>query len=150
MASREGLYRFLCSTVSNNPSAISTTGIHWRRIEADDADLPNGTKWKELIAGNITAPRIRFTAAVAMNIVGRSICITQSEKLALCSPNSIAGDGIWVLFGSRVPFVIRKSTRAQAGGTGRQFHFLGDCYLPTVMGGEAVVPYLEGEHIVLV
>lgn len=43
------------------------------------------------------------------------------------------GDEVWVLFGGRVPFVLRPN---EAGST---FSMIGDCYLHGFMDGEAMV-----------
>lgn len=78
---------------------------------------------------------------------GKAIFRTESGALGLCHPHTQAGDHIVILFGCRVPVVLRQSPSesprndpAQASDTclSTSWCFVGECYLNGVMDGEAV------------
>ena len=55
--------------------------------------------------------------------------------MGLCHPNTRPGDEVWVMWGIRVPFVVRPLELADAGCAGK-YSFLGDCFLYGIMDGE--------------
>jgi hypothetical protein len=68
------------------------------------------------------------------NIVNQAFFITKSGYMGIGPPMILKGDAVWVLFGSRVPFLLRPLLDSK----GEDFALLGDGYLHGTMNGEAV------------
>ena len=66
---------------------------------------------------------------------GRCLFTTYSGKMGLCHPNTLPRDEVWVMWGIRVPFVVRPLEPADAGCAGK-YSFLGDFFLHGIMDGE--------------
>jgi hypothetical protein len=65
--------------------------------------------------------------------------ITATGFVGVCNGSAEVGDGVWVVAGSRVPFVLRQAqTKTESGGTPPEYMFVGDGYVPGLMDGEAV------------
>jgi len=68
---------------------------------------------------------------------GRAMFSSVKGSLGLCSPESMHGDEIWIVKGSRVPLVLRLDEAEHT------YHLLGDCYLDGNMHGEAMMVIKE-------
>ncbi|KAH6708720.1 heterokaryon incompatibility protein-domain-containing protein [Verticillium dahliae] len=75
----------------------------------------------------------RFLGAVKSCISYRSLYLTTSGKLGLCTENAQAGDEVWGILGSRVPFILRP---LQDHGITRTYNLIGDCFLEGGMDGK--------------
>ncbi|ORY14865.1 hypothetical protein BCR34DRAFT_644590 [Clohesyomyces aquaticus] len=110
-------------------------GYFFRLISGDfpwNADTP---VWRREI--NVSDCRRRcknFLAAFEKHGAGRVLFTTEGGLLGLGPKGMLAGDRISLIFGARVPFVLRK---AEAGG----WSLVGECYVRGIMHGEA----LEGK-----
>jgi Heterokaryon incompatibility protein (HET) len=75
---------------------------------------------------------------------GRLFCVTARDRLACVPQAAEVGDRICVLYGGRLPFVIRPCD-------GGRYTYVGNCYLQGIMNGEAVdMKDLEEEEFMLV
>lgn len=60
---------------------------------------------------------------------GERFCVTQNGYMGNVPPSTLPGDKICVLYGARVPFVLREE--------GASYRIIGDCYIHGLMDGEA-------------
>lgn len=70
--------------------------------------------------------------------LGRSFFVTQKNYLGLAPPQAEPGDVIAILFGSNVPFVLRRQ--------GNAFKLIGETHVQGIMNGE-VIEELENGHV---
>jgi hypothetical protein len=77
-------------------------------------------------------------------VVNQAFFITQDGYIGLGPPTVLAGDAVWVLFGARVPFVLRPrgdtilQDSEESRLNSRSYHFVGDAFVFGIMDGEAV------------
>jgi len=75
-------------------------------------------------------------------VVKQAFFITKTGYLGLGPPNLLPGDEVWVLFGGRVPFILKRrggGTQESMGtSTTHEYFFVGDTYVCGIMEGEAV------------
>jgi hypothetical protein len=64
--------------------------------------------------------------------------ITKAGYIGMGPPKILPGDQVWVLYGSRVPFVMRKAKTSDKDYHTPQLTLIGDAYLHGIMDGEAV------------
>jgi hypothetical protein len=76
----------------------------------------------------------RYTSALTP-LLHRRLFFTSSGQLGLGPANMISGDVVVVLFGGKVPFVLRQ---VDAGSDGAQWRLVGECYVFGIMDGEMV------------
>ena len=80
--------------------------------------------------------------------VNRTFFVTEKGYMGLSHLGTMAGDSVHVLFGSRVPFILRKvEPPKQSGGC---YYFVGAAYVHGIMDGEAVSESDEGVWTTLV
>ncbi|KAI1121604.1 heterokaryon incompatibility protein-domain-containing protein [Nemania abortiva] len=78
---------------------------------------------------------VPYRNAVATSLSYRSLFITDSGRIGLGVGHARAGDQVWGMYGSRVPFVLRQlSSEADSSS----YNMIGDCYLHGAMKGELV------------
>ena len=58
--------------------------------------------------------------------------------MGLSYPTMLPGDELWVLYGGRVPFVLRPSQDKPHETVAHYYRLVGDCYLNGFMDGEAI------------
>ncbi|KAK0714092.1 hypothetical protein B0T26DRAFT_650377 [Lasiosphaeria miniovina] len=69
-------------------------------------------------------------------MLGRRLVVTRKGYLGAAPRSAQVGDGVYVLAGGHVPFVLR---RDQSGGSAPStFWLVGDCYVHGLMHGEAL------------
>jgi hypothetical protein len=95
----------MCATIINNILSVDQYD-EWRRI--NESELPNEAEWQQFMYGDFWALERGYEGGMEMATTGRSLPITQGGRMGLCNPNSQPGDDVWALFGSKVPFVLRK------------------------------------------
>jgi hypothetical protein len=105
-----------------------------RRIVSSDWDL--FCKFRQKTAQD----HLIFNSLRKM-MVNQSFFITENGFLGIGPPTTEPGDDVWILFGSRVPFVLRP--RAENGGDVppraadyKQYTFVGDCFVNRIMDGQ--------------
>ena len=84
--------------------------------------------------------------------IGRRFFVTDKGYFGLAPHFATEGDLVCVLFGARVPFVLRPCMSEE--GKPRRFKLVGPAYLEGAMIGEALVNWKEGilkhEEIILI
>jgi hypothetical protein len=75
-------------------------------------------------------------------VVKQAFFITKTGYLGLGPPNILPGDEVWVLFGGRVPFILKRrggGTQESMGtSTTHEYFLVGDTYVCGIIEGEAV------------
>ncbi|KAK0658022.1 heterokaryon incompatibility protein-domain-containing protein [Cercophora newfieldiana] len=71
---------------------------------------------------------IAYSRTLATALLDRAMFVTEGGRMGLCWPHAKAGDEVWVLYGSKMPFVMRPD--------GEAYNMVGDCYLQGAMDGE--------------
>lgn len=100
------------------------------RFQARLATWPNASPMYD--------PDLRFIRGVRAALHNRCFFITEDDKFGTGPPQMEAGDEVWVLFGSRVPFILRPITNVKQGNRSNAYNFIGDCYLHGIMDGQAL------------
>ena len=132
-----------------------TAGLSNRSIPADqDPRYPNDaarwfsehlknriptSSWKQSLAWAVLpkADPGRFHEAFARACLDRRFFVTQGGYMGIGPKTVKGGDRIVVLFGGKVPYILRPS--------GRRFKFVGDAYIPGLMDGQAVERWKEAK-----
>ncbi|KAI1205008.1 heterokaryon incompatibility protein-domain-containing protein [Annulohypoxylon truncatum] len=114
---------------------------HWRPFRLEE-DCP---KQDELDGFFESGDLYRLTHeayrnAVVASLFHRALYLTDNGRMGLCVPQATAGDEIWGVYGSKVPFTFRPLK--SAGGSMR-YHMIGDCYLYGAMMGMLVQSAVE-------
>lgn len=81
-------------------------------------------------------PYLRTTTTALMD---RALYITEGGQIGLCWPHAKPGDEVWVVHGSKMPFVMRPA--------GMEYNLVGECYLQGAMDGKYVG---NGTHIIII
>jgi hypothetical protein len=126
-------------------SMCASSGYNQRMKESW---LPNDNTWQRLLNGDVGVLDRLYQGAVEMAMSGRSIYITQAGRIGICNPYASPGDEVWVLFGSNVPFVIRRQVYTQT--LPEKYQFVGDCFLDGIMDGDIVKGRTEGQPLILI
>ena len=69
-------------------------------------------------------------------LINQSLVITQQGYMGIGPWNSEVGDELWVLFGGRVPFVLRPYTTCDLNESLKSYTLVGDCYVHGCMQGQ--------------
>lgn len=87
-------------------------------------------------------------------VVNQAFFITDCGYIGIGPPNVHIDNEIWVLFGGRVPFVLRPrvkgSSTSQRHQEDREYSFIGDAYVHGIMDGEFVENYDGNNTAVLI
>jgi len=133
-----------------------------------DADLPEPASDVQAM-DDLPPGEEGFRAQFSRYNGGRRLFVTgQNQFLGLGAMSMGAGDEVWVLKGSKVPFLLRKMGEEEeedddevartSGGKGKgkpkiqrtYYKYIGDLYVHGIMHGEAVEAAGEWEKIVLI
>jgi len=68
---------------------------------------------------------------------GRTFFLSKQGYMGMAPGNACAGDNICILYGGRVPYLLRK-VRVDLDSTPHRWEFLGDAYVHGLMDGEAM------------
>lgn len=143
---RKALSRVVCPVITEDLKTLQETGRAWRCI--DETEMPGETEWQAFLNGTYTALEERHKSGAGMSITGRSLYMTETGQLGLADAKAQAGDEVWVLFGAKVPFILRNT--ASEGHPRGTHTFVGDCFLDGAMDGEIVQGRLEGRSLIIV
>lgn len=123
---------------------IPQTHPYWQRFS--EADMASYIEWVNI---TFIAARKRlfsklslhqtYAEAIITAIYGRSFFVSKLGKFGLCFPSAQQGDEIWIIAGSRVPLVLRRSQTSH--------RLVGECYLDGAMYGEATMPGTQSVFI---
>lgn len=113
-----------------------------RRLTQDDMECLKS--WLNLFLDSTSKgadpPMGPWIQSMLPGIYGRTMFITERGHIGMCYPESRVDDQVWVLYGGRVPFVLRQNRQSNGGLVARiDGHLLvGDCYLNDFMDGECL------------
>ncbi|KAF2122581.1 heterokaryon incompatibility protein-domain-containing protein [Lophiotrema nucula] len=90
----------------------------------------------------------QFIFPISVAISGRCMFKSTTGDLGLCYPEAREGDEIWVLYGSNVPFLLRRLSDASAKVPVHRF--VSECFYDGVMYGEALGnPFYSRSDVIL-
>jgi hypothetical protein len=81
---------------------------------------------------------LNFISTVSIALDNRSFFITEDDKFGTGPPQMEVGDEVWVLFGGRVPFILRPIANFKQANRPNAYNFIGDCYMHGIMDGQAL------------
>ncbi|KAI0197488.1 heterokaryon incompatibility protein-domain-containing protein [Astrocystis sublimbata] len=129
-------------------------GQRWRRTAASLVDYPPDEIFDQFLRDGDVERLLpeRYAKAVEAALTGRALFVIESRRrqlLGLCMPHAERGDEVWVVYGARLPFVMRPITKTTttkrpgnrhvAGDGGAVYlNLIGDCYLQGAMDAELV------------
>jgi len=115
--------------VSEDPS-FQADALHWF-AQHTPRMLPGATLLQRLKWSVHESPDSgRFHEAFVRACVDRRFFVTRKGYIGIGPDTMNEGDVITILFGGRVPYLLQP--------VGASYKFLGECYVPGLMGGEAV------------
>jgi hypothetical protein len=85
-------------------------------------------------------PRCSLAPEMEKYALGRSFFVTESGRFGIGPKGMRIGDKVAVVFGSGVPFVLRKRVDEDCS-----WRLVGECYVQDVMGGEVMEEMKRGE-----
>ena len=120
---------------------MMANNVLWRR--ADRRDYMREEFYAFWASGDFGAIEdAAYARTLATALLDRAMFVTEGGRIGLCWPHAKAGDEIWVLYGSKMPFVLRpvrgNGKGEGEGGEGGAYNMIGDCYLQGAMDGEFV------------
>ena len=91
-------------------------------------------------------------SALREHMVNQVFFITEGGLIGIGPPTALEGDEVWILFGSRVPFVLRQRAEEeiQQRGDFHERYLIGDAYVHGIMDGEVVGDSTSIVHNVLI
>jgi hypothetical protein len=126
----------------------------WRTLIGNlmtkEGEMPNRTanpddeeRFDTYLNGNFDyGMPFKFQHSMDDMVEARSFFITQQGYMGVGPRKLEVDDEVWVLFGSRVPFALRRlqdvAKSAAIGKRDRNYISIGECYLHGIMKGEAV------------
>lgn len=102
-------------------------------------DFQRFEQWVSVVEGageKLDSPDVSATFRLASS--GRAFFLTEQGYMGLSYPTMLPGDELWVLYGGRVPFVLRPSQDKPHETGAHYYRLVGDCYLDGFMDGEAI------------
>jgi hypothetical protein len=141
----ETLYSFiltLTAGLSNDSmpvrvgSSFYRDAEHWFAEHLDNhiADTTISHRLKLALLGDVDSGR--FHQAFVRACTDRRFFVTAEGRMGIGADTMKEGDIVTVLFGGKVPYVLRPS--------GSRYRFIGECYVPALMGGEIVQRWRAG------
>ena len=118
------------------PSFEADFATYWRFVDPNFESLPKKDRGRLLALakkGNIDA----LEGCVLNTLLGNRFIITEGGKMGIAPPETYPGDLICVLYGGRVPYILRLNKSSPLRGPARYF-FLGECYVHGCMEGEVI------------
>ena len=84
---------------------------------------------------NIWEPHVPYTTVMSRVICAKCLCISEKKYVGIAPSSSRRGDEIWIVHGSKTPYVLRK----RSDGV---YEFIGEAYIHGLMHGE----FFEGRN----
>ncbi|KAI0883507.1 heterokaryon incompatibility protein-domain-containing protein [Annulohypoxylon maeteangense] len=114
---------------------------HWRPFRPDE-DCPKRDELDGFFeSGDLDRlTHVAYRNGVVASLFHRALYLTENGRMGLCVPQAMAGDEIWGVYGSKVPFTFR-SLKGVDGYM--RYNMIGDCYLYDAMMGMLVRSGIE-------
>ena len=129
-------------TCNHNTKMLPGPAIHgtWMRSYVE-LILEEGSASKDWIQERISDFQ-QIHAVIGLMNKNRRFCATIDGRIGLVPKSAAAGDVVCVLYGGRVPFVLRPC--------GKGYTLIGECYIHGLMDGEAIdMKQLESREFAL-
>lgn len=104
----------------------------------ESADFTNFEEWLYWVKGGRKKPNFMIESSIWAAIYGRAFFITKQGYMGLSYPRIEVGDEVWVLYGGRVPFILRPQPIEPHESGARYYSFVSDCYLDGFMHGKGI------------
>ena len=117
------------------------------RRKANLADYPSFTAFCD--SSNIEPKSSEVYDSLRSFLVNQSFIVTQRGYMGIGPRDLEVGDEVWLLFGSRVPFVLRRAAACQTNNSTLIYTLVGDCYVHGCMEGEAMAGFEKEKETVL-
>jgi hypothetical protein len=135
----ESLWRTLCCDMTTQiparrAPAEYATGWNVLRKHHQATKADGSLDWTGIDISDIRQNVNNYVAlsnSIGVNSTGKTLCVTAGGYLGYVSSESQIGDRICILFGSAVPFILRKSKDDF-------FMLVGECYIHGIMDGEII------------
>ena len=85
----------------------------------------------------------RMQLAFSAAVTARRFAATKKGHMGLMPRGAMLGDSVCVIFGSHVPFLVRRVPHDEAGTN--RYQLVGECYLQGIMNGEVMASTPESE-----
>ncbi|KAF2015229.1 hypothetical protein BU24DRAFT_174169 [Aaosphaeria arxii CBS 175.79] len=158
-----GQYRdrddFLRSTLGNRYRPAGNRG---ERIEPSQEVLASMRDWIWYSTAMEEPRGAMVGSCIKYNICNRAFFTTTQGRIGFGPADACPGDELWIPYGSKVPFVLRRLDGAAseisqnlrskiAAESSKYFHrtVVGDCYIQGIMNGEAIVEQTDGLVVTL-
>jgi hypothetical protein len=126
---------------------MATYGMWWqllKRIDTNDSE--DGTTAKqEIYPLDVSQKVLDFDSTVWAGTCNRTFFISEKGHMGLGPSNAASGDKIAVLFGGKVPYILRKNEYEGSENPEITWKFLGDSYVHGIMDGEVIESLGKGE-----
>lgn len=143
---RIALSHVMCASMTDDGVPLYGPNRGWRRTKEND--LPSQEEWQYFMDGNMWSLPEGYRETMHMASSGRSLYITSRGRIGLCYLKVKSNDEVWILIGSKLPFILRKVSRNDSHL--RTYHLVGDCFLEGVMDGEVVQATTKRYSIVII
>jgi hypothetical protein len=88
---------------------------------------------------------LEFDGSVMTATCNRRFFISEKGYIGLAASNAAPGDKIAVLFGGKVPYILRRNEHESSEASETTWTFLGDSYVHGIMDGEVIESLERGE-----
>ncbi|KAF2808586.1 uncharacterized protein BDZ99DRAFT_390923 [Mytilinidion resinicola] len=124
------------STSTNETSSFLNDAKRWfvEHLGNRIATVSMAYRIRLALSGKVDSGR--FHQAFVRACMDRRFFLTKDDRMGIGPRTMKEGDIIAVLFGGKVPFVLRP--------LGTRYRFIGECYVPGLMKGEAVEQWRAG------
>ena len=119
----------------------------WQLLKIHTCDSEVGMARNGTFILNISKSKgvLDFDFCVMTSTWNRRFFISEKGYIGLAPSNAAPGDKIAVLFGGKVPYVLRRNEPASSGTSDTTWTFLGDSYVHGIMDGEVIESLERGE-----
>lgn len=104
---RRAMVSVLCGTVVADWSFRRTRD----KGGGDEPCLLNESEWQRLVGGDVHGVPLEWETGFGIAVDGRCFFVTERGKMGFTVKGVREGDEVWVPFGSKVPFVLRRLPR---------------------------------------
>ena len=126
-------------------SLAADFAAYWRTIEPDFGSLPSRctfySSFQELEELSSKGSAMEFGRRIMWTCDARRFLFTSEGRMGLFPRQTVGGDGVIVLFGSNVPWVVRRT----AEGGEECYRLIGECYIQGRMDGSVVFDLENGK-----
>jgi hypothetical protein len=119
----------------------------WQLLKIETCYSEVGTARKGTLILNLSKSKevVESDSCVMASTWNRRFFISEKGYIGLAPSNAAPGDKIAILFGGKVPYILRRNEPASSGTSDTTWTFLGDSYVHGIMDGEVIESLERGE-----